>query len=357
MLTITDGNVKMTHSAWKHKTKIYRSGKMKKVICALLLICMMCSLCACGEQQYKLGMGIVLNTDSSATGNAQVDATMAAVVLDSSSKIVACRIDCVQDKMDVTDGAVDTAKTFLTKMELGDDYNMVKYSDATLEWYDQAKAFEAYVVGKTAAEVEGIETVINEEGHAVTTDETLYASCSISIGDFKAAVVKACNDDQGQTFKAGKDFLLGVAATSTADESVAATADEDGTVKMYSEYAAVVLDKSGKILATVNDATQPQITINAAGEITGTKFGGTKRELKEDYNMVTNGSAIAEWYVQSKAFSDYCAGKTAEEVLAIETTINEEGHAVAVSEDLFSQCTMSIAGMQTVVAAAAGYAR
>ena len=41
--------------------------------------------------------------------------------------------------MDVTGGAVDTAKTFLTKRELGEDYNMVKYSDATLEWYQQAE--------------------------------------------------------------------------------------------------------------------------------------------------------------------------------------------------------------------------
>ena len=75
-------------------------------------------------------------------------------------------------------------------------------SDATLEWYQQAENFEAYCVGKTADEIAGIETKVNEEGYNVAVDETLYASCSISIEDFIGAVVKACSDEKGQTFKA-----------------------------------------------------------------------------------------------------------------------------------------------------------
>ena len=51
---------------------------------------------------YKLGMGVVTSTASSAAGNAQVDATVAAVVLDADGKIVSCAIDVAQNKMDVT---------------------------------------------------------------------------------------------------------------------------------------------------------------------------------------------------------------------------------------------------------------
>ena len=330
---------------------------MKKIVALVLLACMALTLCACGSAEYKLGLGVALNTASSATNNAQVDATFAAVVLDKAGKIVSCRLDCVQDKMDVTDGAVDTAKTFKTKMELGDDYNMVKFSDAKAEWYDQAKAFEAYVVGKTAAEVQAIETRVNEEGHNVAVDEKLFAGCSISIEDFVTAVVKACNDEKGASFKAGKDFTLGVSAVSTADESVAATAEADGVVKMYSHFGAAVVGKDGKILAALADATQPQIAITAAGEIGDTTFNGTKRELGENYNMVKFGAAIAEWDAQAKAFADYTVGKTAAEVLAIETTVNEEGHAVSVDPTLLASCTMSIADMMTVIATAANYAR
>ncbi len=305
------------------------------------------------EAAYKLGLGVSLNMDSSKTGNAQVDATTAAVILDEQGKIVAVKIDVAQNKMDITDGAVDTEKEFLTKAELGDDYNMVKFSDATLEWYQQAAAFEQFVLGMTGAEVEAMETVVNEEGHEVTTDETLYASCSISIGDFKEAVVKACNDEQAATFAGAGGFSLGLAIISKSDESTAPTAEEDGVVKMYSEYAAVVVDGDGVILAAVTDATQPQIKINAAGEIVETTFKGTKRELKEDYNMVKFSDATLEWYQQAKNFTDYATGKTAEDLRATETKTNDEGHNVFVDETLYASVSISIDGMINVIAKAA----
>lgn len=332
---------------------------MKKIISVILLACMVFSLSACGaaEAEYKLGMGIALNTDFSKSGNAQVDATVAAVVLDSAGKIVACRLDCAQDKMDVTDGAVDTAAAFKTKMELGSDYGMVAYGNAVAEWNDQAKAFEAYVVGKTAAEVEGIETTVNEEGNAVVVDETLSASCTMSVADFITAIVKACNDTMPATFKSKGDFTVGLAAISEASGSTPATDAENGVVKMYTDFGAAVIGADGKILAAATDATQPQITIDKAGEIVETKFGGSKMELGDNYGMVAYGNAIAEWNAQAKAFTDYVVGKTAAEVRGLETKVNEEGNAVTVDETLLASCTMSISGMMAVIAQAADYAR
>ena len=333
---------------------------MKKIFAILLLACMVLSLAACGgakTAEYKLGMGVSLSMNSSKAGNAQVDATCAVVVLDKDGKIVACRIDVAQNKMDVTDGQVDTGKTFLTKVELGDNYNMVAYSDATHEWYEQAAAFEEYCVGKTADEIANMETVVNESGHTVTTDETLYASCSISIDQFQDAVVKACNDDQAATFTSDGTFTLGLAINSTAAESTAATAEEEGVVKMYSEFGAVVLDKDGKILAALTDATQPQIKIDAAGEIGDKTFKGTKRELKEGYNMVAYSDATLEWYQQAKNFTDYCVGKTAADLRATETKTNDEGHNVFVDETLYASCSISVDGMIAVVAKACDNAK
>ena len=331
---------------------------MKKFVAFLLLACMMLSLAACGSSgsEYKLGMGVDLSTDSSKENNAQVDATVAAVVTDKDGKIVACRLDVAQSKMDVTGGAVDAAKTFQTKMELGDDYGMVAYGNAIAEWYDQAKAFESYVVGKTAAEVEGIETVLNETGHNVATDEALLAGCTMDITAFKAAVVKACNDEKGATFT-GKDFTLGVAAITAADESTAATDSDDAVVKMYTEYAAAVVGKDGKILAALTDATQPKIAVDKNGQITGADFKGTKRELGADYGMVAYGNAVAEWDAQAKAFADYTVGKTAAEVAGLETVVNDSGHNVTTDEALLASCTMDISGMMAVIALAANYAR
>jgi hypothetical protein len=257
--------------------------------------------------------------------------------------------------MDVTDGQVDTEKEFLTKAELGDDYNMVKFSDATMEWYEQAANFEAFCIGKTAEEIEAIET--KEDGeHLVAVDEELYAGCTISIGDFKEAVVKACKDEQGMSFNAEGEIHLGLAIITKADESKAATEDEDGVVKMYGEYAAVVVDDEGVILAALTDATQPQIAIDEDGEIGEVKFGGTKRELKEDYNMVKFSDATLEWYEQAANFEAFCIGKTAEELLATETKTNDEGHNVFVDEELYATCSISVDGMINVIAKAAGNA-
>ena len=353
---------------------------MKRILAIALCLVMALAIVACGnttpsvtEAEYKLGMGVVVDMSSSATGNAQVDATVATVVTDADGKIVACRIDVAQNKMNVTDGAVDAAAAFQTKMEKGDAYGMaaaVNYGmdwngdGVVKEWYDQAKAFEAYVVGKTAAEVQAIATqVVEGHGYVIAADEALLtAGCTIQITDFVAAVVKACNDEQGMAFKTAATFTLGVAANTTAASSVAATADADGSVQMYSDFAcAVVAD--GKVIATLNDAIQPKITINAAGEIVETAFKGTKRELKEGYNMAAygapnvEGGTVLEWYVQSAAFSKYVVGKTATEIDNMETK-EVNAHFISVEQALLDAgCTMQITGICDVVAKAANNAR
>lgn len=343
---------------------------MKRIFAVLLCAVMVLAAVACApaEKEYKLGMGVVVSMDSSKAGNAQIDATVATVVTDADGKIVSCRIDVAQNKMNVTDGAVEATKTFETKMELGSRYGMEGKVDnngdgVMLEWDAQAKAFEAYVVGKTVAEVEAIKTQ-EAGGHQIAVDEALLsAGCSMQITDFIAAVAKACKDEQGMTFKTAAEFTLGVAAKTTVDSATkAATADADGLAAMYTDFAcAVVAD--GKVIATLNDAIQPKITIDAAGEIVDKAFVGTKRELKEGYNMAAYGSdndgdgRVLEWYVQSAEFSKYATGKTAAEIAALETK-EVNAHLVSSDDALISAgCTMQITGIMAVVAQSANNAR
>ena len=126
---------------------------------------------------------------------------------------------------------------------------------------------------------------------------------------------------------------------------------------MYTNYGAAVVDKDGKILAALTDATQPVITADKDGKITDATFKGTKRELGADYGMVAYGNAIAEWDAQAKAFADYTVGKTASEVAGLETVVNDSGHNVTTDETLLASCTMDISGMMAVIALAATYAR
>ena len=338
---------------------------MKKIISMILLLCMVFALAACGgteapaedaaeapteapaeeateapaedagtEATYTLGMGVVSNFDSSAAGNAQIDTTFAAIVTDADGKIVSCRLDVAQNKMNVADGLVTTGNEYPTKMEKGTDYGMAPVSSIGAEWDAQAQAFEEFVVGKTVDEVVALETQ-ESNGHQVAVDETLFAGCTMDIVDFKAAVEKAGSDAWAVTFTTADAFTLGVAAITDDADSTAPTADADGVVKMYTEFGAAVVGADGTILAALNDAIQPNITVDPAGEIVSTEYKGTKRELGADYGMAPVSAIGAEWDAQSAAFSQFVVGKTADEVAALETQ-ESNGHNVAVDETLFA---------------------
>ena len=100
---------------------------MKRLFLVIVCLVMSLVLVACGgptEAEYKFGMGVVTSLESSKTGNAQVDATVAAVVTDAEGKIVACRIDVAQNKAALADGVATVPTTFKSKMEKGDEYGM-----------------------------------------------------------------------------------------------------------------------------------------------------------------------------------------------------------------------------------------
>lgn len=344
---------------------------MKKILAIALCLIMVLSVVACekapAEKDYKLGMGIVVSTASSKEGNAQVDATIATVVTDADGKIVLCRIDVAQNKMAITDGAVDTAKTFETKMELGSRYGMEGKVDndgngVMLEWDAQAKAFESYVVGKTGAEVAALQTQ-EAGGHQIAVDTALLeAGCSMQITDFMAAVVKACNDDQAQSFKTAGEFKLGVAAKTAAADSKAATADADGLVAMYTDFGAAVVGADGKILAALTDAIQPKIAINTLGEIVDKTFVDTKRVLKSGYGMEgkvdNNGDGVMkEWFEQADAYAKYAVGKTGAELKGMETELVNNHYISKDKALLDAGCTIQITGINAVVGAACDYVR
>ena len=355
---------------------------MKKLLFALVCVFGLVALTACNntptetEKTYKLGMGVVVNADEAATGTAQVDSTVAAVVTDAEGKIVACRIDALQNKASITDGVL--ASTNLTsKADLKENYNMAKYGQSmdwngdgkVLEWYLQAQAFEAYVVGMTKTQVAAIETApMGAYGYVIATDEALLnAGCTIQIGDFIEAVVKAMEDEQGTTFTTSKAFTLGVAAKGEFNaDSKNATAEEAGVACLYGEYAcSVVVD--GKIAASLNDAIQPKLAFNVDGTIGALTFNGTKRELKEGYNMSKYGQSmdwnddgkVLEWYLQSAAFSAHVVGKTAKEVLDMPTQVVEgAGYVISADEALLSAgCTIQITSIKAIVAASVTNAR
>lgn len=298
-----------------------------------------------GEQEYKLGMGITVS-DGSQEGTAQVDATAAVVITDASGKIVACYIDVAQNKMDVTAGTATVGQTYKTKQEKKEEYGMKGVSSIEKEWYEQANFFADYVVGKSVSDVSAIETQ-ESGGHNIATDADILAGCTMDITAMTEAIVKACNDDQAKTFKASTTPVLGFAAETEDSSSADPSSDEAGTAAMYTTFGATAV-VDGKVAAAIVDTIQPKIGFGSAGDITDFSFGGTKRELKENYGMKGASSIEKEWYEQADFFTNYVVGKTSSEIGAIATE-ESGGHNVATDADILAGCTMDIAGYISVL--------
>ena len=298
-----------------------------------------------GEQEYKLGMGVSVS-DGSKDATAQVDATAAVVITDASGKIVACYIDVAQNKMDVSAGTVTVGQEYRTKQEKKEDYGMKGVSEIGKEWYEQANFFADFVVGKTASDVSGIETQ-ESGGHQIATDADILAGCTMDITAMTEAVVKACNDDQAKTFKASATPVLGFAAETEDSSSKDPSADEAGLAAMYTTFGATAV-VDGKVAAAIVDTIQPKIGFGSAGEITDFNFGGTKRELKEDYGMKGVSGIEKEWYEQAEFFTNFVVGKTSSEISGIATE-ESNGHQVATDADILAGCTMDIAGYISVL--------
>lgn len=124
----------------------------------------------------------------------QYDTNIAAVTTDAEGKITSCILDATQGKCYVKDGKFVSQDSdaypegeFKSKKQLGDDYNMVAYGPADSikkEWYEQAAAYEAWAIGKTADE---IKDGMGEDGKVAD----LAASCTIDVHGFTSTVAAA----------------------------------------------------------------------------------------------------------------------------------------------------------------------
>ncbi len=298
---------------------------------------------------FAIVPSIAKSTDATADadGLAEVDSLIAAVIVDKDGKIVDCQIDAEMTKMNFSvEGKLttDVATTFKTKQELGEEYGMKSASGIGKEWYEQANAFAAYVVGKTVDEVKGI--AVNEEGLAGDAD--LAASITVHIGSFIAVVEKAVNN--AQELGATTADQVGFAATIDMAKSTDATADAAGLAQSYANYAVVTVGADGKITSCIIDAAQGNINFGTDGKVTTdlATVIKTKQELKEEYGMKAASGIGKEWYEQANAFAAYVTGKSVDEVTGI--ALSDEGKAA--DADLAASVTVHIGPFMANVAKA-----
>lgn len=308
------------------------------------------------EDTVKTGLAIITSVANSTDagekdGLAEVDSMIAAVTVDKDGKIVKCILDAAQTKINFSkEGKIltDINSTIKTKQELKEEYGMKKASKIGKEWYEQANAFAAYAIGKTAAEVKGI--AVTAEGTA--SDKDLSSSVTVHIGDFINVVAKAAENAQDLGAKSGDKLGLGV-STSISDSKDAS--DEDGLAQAYSYYTATTFDASGKITSSIIDSSQGKVNFSKDGKITTDIKAEvkSKNELGAGYGMKKASKIGKEWNEEAAAFAKYVAGKTVDEVKGIAVT--DQG--VPSGNDLNTSVTIHIAPFQGIIAAASKNAK
>ena len=266
---------------------------------------------------------LVVVTDSAVNeSNNKVSNTVLALVIDADGKIVAARFDCAEVTPSLVDGAIANVDSVITKVEKGDEYAGMTAGS----WADQAKAFEDYLIGKTAAEVAAMDT----------SDKALIAGCTMSSSKatFKALVAKAFASTLKVEFKAAGDITVGAAISTKISGG-----------KVSSDFAGVVL-AGGKVAATMIDSCEQKFTVTDGAIVAPATPAVSKNDQGESYSDMPAGA----WYKQAQAFANSTVGKTLAELANLET----------VSDALAAAgCTMknTTAGYKTTIIAAAGYVR
>ena len=141
-------------------------------------------------EEFKLGLGVVTSCSVKETSIEMY--TDYAAVVTAGDVILAARLDAIQPKIGLeADGTTTGIEDLRSKYTKKEDYGMTVASPIAAEWYTQADAFCAYVVGKVAADLEAIE-LVEHNGHMVALNEAdLYAGCTMQVGSYIEATVKA----------------------------------------------------------------------------------------------------------------------------------------------------------------------
>ena len=255
-----------------------------------------------------------------------------ALVIDSNGKIVAAQFDSVEASVKITDGEITTSNRFTTKVEKGDAYTGMSAGN----WDVQSAAFEAFLVGKTAAEVAALEFVTGG------ADAGLVAGCTMksSMPVFQQLVAKAFAYEHKVAFTTTETITLGLAIDAKLTGDV-----EDGA-KVAADFAAVVV-AGDKVVAAMLDSAEASFTFeyDAAEEAweTTVSYKGSKNDQGDAYDAYSP-MASGRWYQQAQAFANTAVGYTVAELEGLST------------DKIEGSCSIYTGGYKATIVRAAGYA-
>ena len=113
---------------------------------------------------------------------------------------------------------------------------------------------------------------------------------------------------------------MGIGITAQISEIKNADGETDGSADSVATFAAVLLDKDGKIVKCAIDTANNALAFTSEGKAVAAGELPTKGEKGDNYGMKAYGGAKKEWYEQADAFAALVKGKTAQDVKALVAT-------------------------------------
>jgi len=279
----------------------------------------------------------------------QVDTVMVVAAFDKDGKVVKVTIDNAQTKVKF-DKALqltsDKEAENKTKVELGDEYGMIKASSIKKEWYQQIAELEKWMIGKTVEEVKAMKTVNKDASHPAVPDVAeLTSLVTVSVQDYVAALEEAFTnavDLKKGTEKVGLGHVVSIAKSKGLGKD-AEGKEVTPLAQVDTVMVASAFDKDGKVVDAIIDSAQTKIKFDNVGMLTSDKAAEikTKVELGDEYGMLKASKVGKEWYQQVAELQKWMVGKTAVEVKAMKV-IEEDGSAVTDEAELTSLVSVSV---------------
>ncbi|OQA77594.1 MAG: hypothetical protein BWY30_01051 [Tenericutes bacterium ADurb.Bin239] len=316
--------------------------KKRNLLLALASVALLLTGCENNKTQY-FGMGSVAYYNE-APRDYHIETTIDYVAVEMQGAVIKkLRLDTVQLYARVIrPGLLTLGGTpheiegdIKSKWELLDDYDMRRASPIGKEWYEQAEAFEEWVVGKKLADVKaGVKNKVMTDGVTV--------GVTIIVDKWVAALEEAVAN---RVKIKGEVAGLGVGGFNSVskDRTTGALDGQDWYI------AGAAFDADKKVLAARLDTYQLRY-VNDEGravmkpglvqvDYTAKRVKG-KQELKDAYNMKPASPIGKEWYEQAASLVEYLKGKTVAEAL---------GTGAKLTNGADVGCTMNIGGYRTVL--------
>ncbi|MCM0648557.1 hypothetical protein NBE98_09250 [Clostridium swellfunianum] len=280
----------------------------------------------------------------------QVDTVIAAVAFDKDGKVLKVTIDNAQTKVDFNKDLTlktDTKVPGKTKVELKENYGMIKASKIQKEWYQQAEALGKWMEGKTVADIKAMKTVKKDDAHPAVPDVAeLKSSVTVSVQDY----IKAVEEAYANAVEVKGAEKIGLGHGVSTSSSKALGKDKDGKevlplAQVDTVMALGAFDKDGKVVKVIIDNAQTKVEFDNTGKVKSNKADApkTKVELKEGYGMVKASKIGKEWYQQADALGKWMEGKSIADIKGMKTVKKDDAHpAVPDVAELKSSVTISV---------------